>query len=162
MSKEWRFCPDGVQQLCWSRFEERLALKGSREVSSSVLEKQGTLKDRLWSEKSDAREWCNVGGTVKTGMARESSKVVGQEGSTTEDHKWYKGRRRDIATLTVQVRRLQGGVRPLGSIFLLFTFFDLNWCTISCNISLQKKTCVEPSRGGFNPWRPLFIFLFFG
>ena len=43
-----------------------------------------------------------------------------------------------------QVRRLKGGVRPLGSSLLLcfcwegfffFHFFDLNCCTISCNIS---------------------------
>ena len=75
-----------------------------------------------------------------------------------------------------QVRRLKGGVRPLGSrVTFLFSFFSpfflflypgaqnlifggLNCCTISCNISspLKKKQFLSRVQRG-TPWRPLLI-----
>ena len=61
----------------------------------------------------------------------------------------------------IQVRRLNGGVRPSGFrffvlLFCLFSFvysgaqksvFDLNCCTISRHIFLKKNHFFEPSRG---------------
>ena len=55
-----------------------------------------------------------------------------------------------------QVRRLRGGVRPLGSIFFVFRLFSSNCCTISGNIP-QKNHLFEPYRE-VPPWSPLVLF----
>ena len=78
-----------------------------------------------------------------------------------------------------QVRRLKGGVRPLGfrvwsfvfphfSLFFFFSllgwsksdFFGLNCCTICCNISYKQVFLFEPSPVWGNSWRNVFSFFF--